>query len=339
MRCAHVLLPVLVALSFPLNAQEARPIWNVKAVLEDGHTLDIKAFDGAGRQHDVKAIETGDLHLLDVKALDGGAYRPVKVLASADAFAPVKAIGPDGDIWSVKAIGPGGDHWDVKGVARAGNIIHIKAIGPHGALYGVKAISAAGHVHDVKGISLPEGGTDATVDGVAISAHVKALPQTGSGQAALIWHVKAIGTDGHFLDLKVRERNGTLHSVKALYEDGNDQLMDVKAFVNGQRLDVKVLESSDELLPVKAIGADGKVHDIKALMADGTVLDVKAVARDGAILHIKAIAPDGKQLGVKAIGPGGQLRDVKGLKFREGTELTLHGVPVLAHIKALPQVY
>ncbi|MCB0782504.1 MAG: hypothetical protein KDC03_23695, partial [Flavobacteriales bacterium] len=158
-------------------------------------------------------------------------------------------------------------------------------------------------------------------------------------QAALIWHVKAIGTDGHFLDLKVRDPDGTLHSVKALYEDGNDQLMDVKAFVNGQRLDVKVLESNDELLPVKAIGADGQVHDIKALMADGTVLDVKAVARDGAILHIKAIAPDGKQLGVKAIGPGGQLRDVKGLKFREGTELTLHGVPVLAHIKALPQVY
>lgn len=339
MRSVHLVTPLFAILALAAHAQDGSSIWHVKAILDDGHTLDVKAFDTNGGQHDVKAIVTGDLHLLDVKALDGEELRSVKVLASTDAYAPVKAIGPDGAIWAVKAIGPGGEQWDVKGVARSGSVIHIKAIGPHGAMYGVKAISPAGHMHDVKGISLPQPGKDATEGGVAIAAHVKALPQTGSGEAALIWHVKAIGTDGHFLDLKVREPNGTLHPVKALYEDGNDQLMDVKAFVNGARLDVKVLESSDEPLPVKAIGADGQVHDIKALMADGTVLDVKAVAQDGAILHIKAIAPDGTQLGVKAIGPGGQLRDVKGMKFREGTELTLHGVPVLAHIKAMPQVY
>ena len=82
-----------------------------------------------------------------------------------------------------------------------------------------------------------------------------ASPDGFACQAALIGMSKAIGTRWTFPGPEGAGPDGTLHSVKAPLRDGNDQLMDVKAFVNGQRLDVKVLESNDELLPVKAMSA------------------------------------------------------------------------------------
>ena len=66
----------------------------------------------------------------------------------------------------------------MKGVERNGSIVHIKALGPNGQ-YGVKAISPAGHVHDVKGLKMLDSEVEATVNGVQVAAHVKALPQVG----------------------------------------------------------------------------------------------------------------------------------------------------------------
>ena len=180
---------------------------------------------------------------------------------------------------------------------------------------------------------------EAEVNGVKVAAHVKALPQIGGDDQDLVWNVKAIGRDGHFIDLKALDKAGNIFPVKALCENGNAQVMDIKAFVDGKKLPVKVLVGNDRFSPVKAIGADGTIYDIKCITPEKKILDVKAVAREGNIFHIKAIGADGEQLGVKAISPRGELRDVKGLKFMAtDTEMTLNGVAVRAHIKALPQL-
>ena len=55
--------------------------------------------------------------------------------------------------------------------------IHLKAIGPDGVLYGVKAMSPSGKLHDVKGVKMMADDTETTISGVAVLAHVKALPQ------------------------------------------------------------------------------------------------------------------------------------------------------------------
>jgi len=57
------------------------------------------------------------------------------------------------------------------------------------------------------------------------------------------------------------------------------------------------------------------VHDVKAIGDDVTIYDIKALTA------------------------GGDRLDVKGLELStEGVELIVNGVPVHAHVKALPQV-
>ncbi len=116
------------------------------------------------------------------------------------------------------------------------------------------------------------------------------------------------------------------------------QLMDIKALFGDKKLPVKILVSEDAFAPVKAVGEDGTVYDIKALW-NGEKLDVKGVKKSGNIIHIKAIARDGSFYGIKAISPEGLLNDVKGVKMLDADlETTISGVPVHAHIKALPQI-
>jgi hypothetical protein len=154
-----------------------------------------------------------------------------------------------------------------------------------------------------------------------------------------IWHVKAVDVSGQFIDIKAVDNQGNIYDVKAI-PDGNLHLMDVKALVNGQQWPVKILVAEDQFAPVKAIGPDGTILDIKALTKDGQRLDVKGVSRAGNIIHIKAIGPEPAFYGVKAISPAGNLHDVKGLKmFRRQQEAVINGVPVEAHIKALPPGY
>jgi len=159
-------------------------IWHIKAVHPEGRLLDIKAVDKDGKRHDVKALEEqGNRHVMDIKALMDGKRLPVKILVSDDKFAPVKAIGPDGTIYDIKAFTPDGTKLDVKGVSRSGSIYHIKAIAPDGTFYGVKAISPGGVLHDVKGVKMRKEPVEATINGVDVAAHVKALPQvSGAGK-------------------------------------------------------------------------------------------------------------------------------------------------------------
>lgn len=326
----------IAAVALSSSAQNDPPIWNVKAVMPTGLTLDVKAFGPDGKPHDVKALEIGDAHLLDVKALVGGASWPIKVIASSDAFLPVKAIAPDGTLWDVKALSPEGEKLDVKGVARSGHIIHIKALGPDRQLYGVKAISPEGRIHDIKGVRMGDGEVETTVNGVPVAAHVKALPQALAMDEDFIWNIKAIDHDGHILGVKAIDKDGGMHDVKAFMENGDRWILDVKALVQGRKVPVKMLVSTDPLIPVKGLGADGTVYDIKAIAPDGRKLDVKGVKQEGNVIHLKALDGD-QQLGVKALSPHGVRYDVKGLKFTgEEKETTVGGVAVRAHVKALP---
>jgi hypothetical protein len=62
-------------------------------------------------------------------------------------------------------------------VKRSDNIVHIKAVSTGGEMWGVKAISPSGQHHDVKGVKMSKEDIEATINGVEIYAHVKALPQ------------------------------------------------------------------------------------------------------------------------------------------------------------------
>jgi len=315
-------------------------LWHVKAIHPEGRFLDVKALDREGNIYDVKAIQDSDQRqVMDIKALMGGKKVPVKILVSTDEYAPVKAIGEDGTIYDIKALTPEGERLDVKGVSRAGNIIDIKAINDEGTFYGIKAISPEGQLNDVKGVKMFSNDQEATVNGVEVHAHIKALPQAIRVGGTGIWHIKAIHPEGRTLDVKALDAEGNIYDIKAIQDYGQRQLMDVKALMEGKKAPVKILVSADAYAPVKALGEDGTIYDIKALTPEGERLDVKGVKRSGNITHIKAIGQDGDFYGIKAISPDGMLNDVKGVKMMEtDEEATINGVKVHAHIKALPQI-
>lgn len=149
-----------------------------------------------------------------------------------------------------------------------------------------------------------------------------------------IWDIKAIHPKGMLLDVKAFDKKGTIYDVKAIQEAGNMWVLDIRAIVDGKKLPVKILVSDEKYSPVKAIGGDGTTFDIKALAPNGDKLDIKGVSSSGNIIHIKAIGLNGELYDVKAI----QVYDVKGIKMsKEHEELKISGVPVHAHIKALPQ--
>ncbi|WP_223549958.1 hypothetical protein [Aestuariivivens sp. NBU2969] len=156
----------------------------------------------------------------------------------------------------------------------------------------------------------------------------------------VIWHIKAIHPDGKLLDVKAIGEDGTIYDVKAIQDENQRSILDIKAFVNGKRLPVKMLVSENMYMPVKAIDTDGTIIKIKSLTAEGEMLDVKGVSQSGNIINIKAINKEGKFYGVKAISPNGWVNDVKGVKMeKETVEGVVNGVDIYAHIKALTQSY
>lgn len=325
---------MLLALHLGAGAQVT--LWNVRAVLPDGLSLPVQAFDPQGGAWPVMALEEGNMHLLNVRAVVRDQRLPVKVLVSDEAFLPVKAIGPDGAIWDVKAVTPDGARLDVKGVAHAGHIVHIKAIGPRNELYGVKAVSPTGMFHDVKGIRMEED-EGALVNGARIHAHVKALPQAVHTDEEPIWNVEALAEDGTFLPVKAVGAKGELYDVRAFLENGDRWVLDVKALVGGRKVAVKVLPAGEGAGVLKAILPDGASLPLKAIANDGRRWDVVGTLDTGTIIHVKAVGPDGARLGVKAISPRGAQYDVKGLRFgNTATEAVVGGVEVKAHVKALP---
>lgn len=157
--------------------------------------------------------------------------------------------------------------------------------------------------------------------------------------AAEVWHIKAVHPDGRLLDVKALDKSGGIHDVKAIAQTGDQYIFDIKAFVDGDVLPVKVLAGGDWYGPVKAVRADGTILAVKALTPNQERLDVKAVSLSGHILDIKAIGANQQFYGIKAISPQGRVYDVKGVKmFDDRMEMEIGGTEIRAHVKAFPQV-
>jgi len=155
----------------------------------------------------------------------------------------------------------------------------------------------------------------------------------------VIWHVKAMHPEGYTMDVKAFDKEGNRFDVKALEDANQRYIMDVKAFVKGTMLPVKVMVSEEEYKPIVAIAQDGREYRIKTITKNGSLLEVRGVRKSGYIVHIKAIANDGSFYGVKAISQKGKLNDVKGIKmYDKRVEATINGIEVHAHVVALPQI-
>jgi hypothetical protein len=154
-----------------------------------------------------------------------------------------------------------------------------------------------------------------------------------------MWQIKALTQEGSTLDIKAFDKKGNAFEIKAIEEDGNTWLMDIKAFVDGKRVPVKILVSDEKNMPVKAIGEGGEIMDVKAIAPNGDKLDVKGVGSMGSIIHIKVLVPGGEQYSVKSISKQGDVDDGKGVRILapgEKAEMEIDGVAVYAHIKSLP---
>ena len=334
-------------------------LWNVKAIHPDGQSLDIKAFDEEGKSFDIKGIQNSDQNsFLDIKAIIDGEKLPVKILLSDDQFVPVIAITNEGTAYDLKAITADGEKLDVKGVARFGNIVVIKAITKEGEFYGVKAISPAGQLNDIKGIKINTKDREMSLKGLSIHAHVIAMHPASNEDdfkippkkkkykkrkykndfERIIWNIKAVTADGKNLDVKAFDAEGNKFDVKATQDSKQHSFMNIRAFVDGVELPVKIIDTTDKYSPVKAIGKDGTIYDIKALTEGDVKLDIKGISRSGNIINVKAINENGEFYGVKAFAPDGKLNEVKGIKiFERKVEMKIQGNPVYAHLKAINQ--
>ncbi len=155
----------------------------------------------------------------------------------------------------------------------------------------------------------------------------------------VIWHIKAIHPEGKTLDVKAFDENGTRFDVKAIEDVDQSYVMEVRTFVEGKGIPVKVLVSEEEYKPLAGIDDAGKTYVLNAITEDGRYLPVQGVRKSGYIIHVKAVNEDGSFYGVKALSTRGKLRDVKGMKmYDKQLEVTLNGVAVHAHVVALPQI-
>ncbi len=153
----------------------------------------------------------------------------------------------------------------------------------------------------------------------------------------IIWHVKALRPNGKIYHIKAIDKDGEFHPVKAIQDSDQTQLLDVKAFVDGKKLPVKlIVKNGDRYYPLKAIDSEGNIIDIKAITEKGEILDVKGVSKSGNVVHVRAIENDSIFYNVVAISPKGLMNMVKGLKMsKEEVETEINGVKIFAHVKAL----
>ncbi|MBT8253274.1 MAG: hypothetical protein HKN00_00570 [Flavobacteriaceae bacterium] len=168
-----------------------------------------------------------------------------------------------------------------------------------------------------------------------------AIEEEAEGEFETVyWYVKAFNQKGKLLSVMAVDEDGHTYELKAIQDADQTSVMDVKAFVNEKILPVKVLVSLDKYLPVKAIDEDGTILDVKAFTEEGDKLDVKGVRQSGNIIHLSVVDKNGLLYNIEAISPKGWINDVKGIKMmKETVEMTINGVDVYAHIKAIAQQY
>ncbi|WP_136481055.1 DUF7486 family protein [Cognatitamlana onchidii] len=152
----------------------------------------------------------------------------------------------------------------------------------------------------------------------------------------IYWNVKAIQPDGKSLDIKAFNDQEKAFDVKGIQNSDQDNLIDIKAIVDGNNLPVKILVSKDQFTPVVAITPKGDAYKLQAVTPEGEKLQVIGVVRFGNIVIMKAMTKKGKFYGVKAISPNGKLNDVKGIKINpQDREMSSRGHEIYAHVKAM----
>ena len=155
----------------------------------------------------------------------------------------------------------------------------------------------------------------------------------------IIWNVKAYSPAELLLRVKAVDKDGNIHDVKAIQDSDNTSILNVKAFVNEQRLPIKLIVKDHEpFYSAKAIDADGVLIDIKAFTSEGKKLDIKGVNRSGNIIQLRAITLEGIFYNIIAVSPGGKVNAVQGVKMMNmPQETVINGVSVFAHVKAIKQ--
>ena len=152
----------------------------------------------------------------------------------------------------------------------------------------------------------------------------------------IFWNVKAILPNGQSIDIKGFDNAGKPFDIKAIQNSNQDNLLDVKAILDGEKLPVKILVSKNQFASVVAITNKGNAYKIKAITPEGETMEVIGVARFDNIVIMKVISKKGKFYGVKAISPAGQLNDIKGIKINsQEREMSLKGQSIHAHVKAM----
>lgn len=156
-------------------------------------------------------------------------------------------------------------------------------------------------------------------------------------QTETLWEIKAYKIFEKLLDVKAIAKDGKQHDVIAIQYGDDRSLLDVKVFIEGQRLPVKmIIKNGERYYPVKAIDNNGTLIDIKAITPEGDILPIKGVSKSGNIVHIRAIKDDHIFYNIIAISPDGEFNHVKGVKMIDNpVETIINGVSIFAHVKSI----
>ena len=156
-------------------------------------------------------------------------------------------------------------------------------------------------------------------------------------QEEILWEIKAYKIFETLLDVKAIDKNGKMHDIRAIQNSEDESILDVKAFVDGERLPVKlIIKNNERYYPLKAIDGDGNLIDIKAITPDGKILPVKGVSKTGNVVHLRAIMDDHLFYDIIAMSPDISFNHVKGIKMTDNpVEGIVNGVSIFAHVKSI----
>ncbi|NER11319.1 DUF7486 family protein [Muriicola jejuensis] len=153
----------------------------------------------------------------------------------------------------------------------------------------------------------------------------------------IFWEIKAYKIFETLLDVKAIDKDGNRHDIRAIQNSDDVNILDVKAFIHGERLPVKlIIKNNERYYPLKAIDSEGNLIDIKAITTDGKILPVKGVSKTGNVVHLRAIAEDQSFYDIIAMSPDTKFNHVKGIKMTDSpVEAIINGVSIFAHVKSI----
>ncbi len=139
--------------------------------------------------------------------------------------------------------------------------------------------------------------------------------------------------------IKAVDDMGNQMDVVAVTVEGDDCFMDIKVVSGEELIPVKLIASDSLYIPVAGVTPAGDMYALRAITEDGSSLPIKGVGREGNTLRIAALPRAGDFKDIVAYSTDGKTKQVAGVKFQaENIELSVNGVKIIAHVKALPQV-